>query len=65
MQTEKCQRCGGQCEAVVLRPCEKCNDGSSIYYWPCGSCGWDRNGAQCEKKENCVGAIEYRRQHGI
>ena len=60
MEDSKCLRCGESCEAVTLRPCDKCDDGSQIYYWPCGACGNDANGAQCEKKEDCAGAIEYR-----
>ena len=64
MQSAECTRCGGTCEATAYYPCDKCNDGSQIYWWPCGACGNTTNGAQCENKENCINAIEYRRVNG-
>ena len=64
MQNEECTRCGASCEAEILRPCDRCSDGAQAYYWPCKACGYTINGSQCENKENCVGAIEYRRANG-
>lgn len=64
MQTTACHRCGKRCEPAMLRQCDKCNDGTPIYYWPCRACGYDSNGAQCGKKSNCKNAIAYRRANG-
>ena len=65
VQPAECTRCGEMCEATIHYRCAECNDGSQVYWWPCRACGNTVNGSQCERKENCVNAIAYRREHGI
>lgn len=64
MEPTDCLKCGNPCAAVVLHKCDACGGGVNAYYWPCGSCGYDSNGAQCERKSNCANAIEHRRLFG-